>query len=47
MTTKLTPHFTLEEMTFSATAKKFNILNEPTAPQIETLNTYAQKSLSL
>jgi zinc D-Ala-D-Ala carboxypeptidase len=37
MTTKLTPHFTLEEMTFSATAKKFNILNEPTAPQIENL----------
>ena len=37
MTTKLTPHFTLTEMTFSATAKKFNILNEPTAPQIENL----------
>lgn len=45
MTTKLTPHFTLEEFTYSATAKKYNILNEPTEPQIENIKALCENVL--
>ena len=37
MIIKLSPHFTLQEMTHSDTAKKHNILNIPTEPQIKNL----------
>ena len=34
---KLSPHFTLEEATFSETAARFNIPNQPTAKQLENM----------
>jgi zinc D-Ala-D-Ala carboxypeptidase len=45
MATKLTEHFTLEEMTASPTAKKLGIPNTPTAEHIENMRYCCEKIL--
>jgi zinc D-Ala-D-Ala carboxypeptidase len=45
MATKLTEHFTLEEMTASPTAKKLGLSNTPTAEHIENMRYCCEKIL--
>ena len=45
MATKLTEHFTLEEMTTSTTAKKLGLPNTPTAEHIENMRYCCEKIL--
>jgi len=45
MPTKLTEHFTLEEMTVSPTAKRLGLSNQPTAEHIENMRYCCEKIL--